>query len=76
MWGLYLYFTVMLCGGHKMGSGLVGVCQLIASHGPADAAQLVMHLCQLTVSDEHGLTLGAAQRCLQLLLCQLHHTRT
>ncbi len=66
-----LDLTVFLGGGLKVGPGLGGVCQLVAPHGPADAAQLVVHLCQLTVRDEHRLTLRAAQRCLKLLLCQL-----
>ena len=55
-----LDLAVFLGGGLKVGPGLGGVCQLIAPHGPADAAQLVVHLCQLTVCDEHGLTLRAA----------------
>ncbi len=66
-----LDLAVFLGGSLKVGPGLGGVCQLIAPHGPADAAQLVVHLCQLTVCDEHGLTLRAAQGRLKLLLCQL-----
>lgn len=69
-----LYFAVVLGGSHQVGSRLRRVCQLVASHGPADAAQLVVHLCQLAVSDEHRLPLGAAQSSLQLLLRQLHMT--
>lgn len=67
-----LSLTVLFCGSLQVGSSLGGVSQLIAPHGPADAAQLVVHFRQLTVSDQHGLTLSAAQGCLQLLLCQLH----
>ena len=60
MSGADLDFAVVLGGGLQVGSGLCWVGQLIAPHGPADAAQLVMYLSQLAVSDEHGLTLGAA----------------
>ena len=73
--GADLYFAVVLSGSHQVGSGLGGVCQLVAPHGPADAAQLVVHLCELAVSDEHRLPLGAAQSSLQLLLGQLHMTK-